>query len=338
MAGTGAGQAPTLEAVAARAGVSRATVSRVVNRSPRVSPEIVVAVEKAIAELDYVPNRAARMLASRRTLSIALIVPETTAKVFADPFFAAVVQGIALRLSDTEYTLTMLIASETNGEKTRRYLLGGNVDGALVVSHHSGDHSYAHLANTLPVVFGGRPLSPDERDSYFVDVDNEAGAYEATAHLIGRGRRAIATIAGPPDMPPGVDRLSGWRRALADAALSDALHETGDFSPESGTEAMLRLLARGEPIDAVFAANDQMAIGAYTVIHAAGLRIPEDIAVVGFDDDLFARSAAPTLTSVHQGPPELGARMAEVLVGLIEGTAMPRVTLMPTTLILRASS
>ncbi|NQX26524.1 LacI family DNA-binding transcriptional regulator [Microbacteriaceae bacterium VKM Ac-2854] len=338
MAGHAAGQAPTLEMVAARAGVSRATVSRVVNGSPRVAADIVAAVEKAVAELDYVPNRAARMLASRRTQSIALIVPESTARVFADPFFAAVVQGIAMRLAHTDYTLTMLIASETNGEKTRRYLLGGNVDGALVVSHHSGDHSYAQLANTLPIVFGGRPLSPDERDSYFVDVDNDAGAYDATAHLIERGRRSIATIAGPQDMPPGVDRLSGWRRALADAGLADTLLEHGDFSPESGTAAMQRLLDRDEPIDAVFAANDQMAIGAYSAILAAGLRIPEDVAIVGFDDDLFARTAAPPLTSVHQGPPELGARMAEVLVALLDGTTPPRVTLMPTTLVRRASS
>ncbi|NQX11796.1 LacI family DNA-binding transcriptional regulator [Microbacteriaceae bacterium VKM Ac-2855] len=336
--GLTSGQAPTLEAVAARAGVSRATVSRVVNGSPKVSPDIVEAVQKAILELDYVPNRAARMLASRRTLSIALIVPESTARVFADPFFAAVVQGIAMRLSDTEYTLTMLIASESNGEKTRRYLLGGNVDGALVVSHHSGDHSYAHLANTLPVVFGGRPLSPDERDSYYVDVDNAAGAADATAHLVATGRRSIATIAGPQDMPPGVDRLSGWRRALTDAGLSDALVEVGDFSPESGTAAMQRLLDRGEPIDAVFAANDQMAIGAYTAIYAAGLRIPEDIAVVGFDDDLFARSAVPALTTMHQSPPDLGARMAESLVALIAGHPVERVTLMPTTLVVRRSS
>ena len=134
---------PTLEMVAALAGVSRATVSRVVNGSLTVTPDIVEAVNRAIAELNYVPNRAARMLASRRTQAIALIVPESSAKVFADPFFAQLVQGVALHLADTEYTLTMLIESETNSEKTRRYLLGGNVDGALVVSHHTGDHSYA---------------------------------------------------------------------------------------------------------------------------------------------------------------------------------------------------
>jgi len=334
----GGGRSPTLEAVAARAGVSRATVSRVVNNAPQVAAEIVTAVQKAIAELDYVPNRAARMLASRRTQSIALIVPESTARVFADPFFAAIVQGAAMRLADTDYTLSMLIASETSGEKTRRYLLGGNVDGALVVSHHSGDHSYAALSNSLPIVFGGRPLSPDERDSYYVDVDNADGAAVATAHLIAGGRRRIATIAGPADMPPGVDRLIGWRSALTDAGLDDSLVEWGDFSPESGTEAMRRLLERDPSIDGLFAANDQMAVGAYAALREAGRRVPEDVAVVGFDDDIFARSAVPALSTVRQVPVDLGARMAELLTARIEGVDVDHRTLMPTELVVRASS
>lgn len=334
----GGGRSPTLEMVAARAGVSRATVSRVVNGAPQVAADIVAAVENAISELDYVPNHAARMLASRRTHSIALIVPESTARVFADPFFAAIVQGAAMRLADTDYTLSMLIASETGGEKTRRYLLGGNVDGAIVVSHHSGDHSYAALSDSLPIVFGGRPLSPDERGSYYVDVDNADGAAVATAHLIERGRRRIATIAGPADMPPGVDRLIGWRRVLSDADLDDNLVEWGDFSPGSGTEAMRRLLARDPSIDGVFAANDQMAVGAYAALREAQRRIPEDVSVVGFDDDLFARNAVPALTTVRQLPVELGARMAELLTARIEGSPVDHRTLMPTTLVARASS
>ena len=146
---------PTLEAVAALAGVSRSTVSRVVNGSPKVTPEVVETVTAAIAQLNYVPNRAARSLVTRRTQVIALVVPESTARVFADPFFASIVQGVALYLADTDYTLNMVIASETNPDKTRRYLMSGNADGALVVSHHSGDHSYAHLGHSLPIVFGG---------------------------------------------------------------------------------------------------------------------------------------------------------------------------------------
>jgi LacI family transcriptional regulator len=330
--------APTLEQVAARAGVSRATVSRVVNESPHVTDEAVAAVRAAIDALGYVPNRAARTLASRRTNAIALVVPESTAKVFADPFFASVVQGAALHLSDTEYTLNMMIASEANSEKTRRYLLGGNVDGALVVSHHTGDHSYAQLGRSLPVVFGGRPLSAEERGSYFVDVDNAAGAEKVTKHLIETGCRRVATIGGPQDMPPGVDRLAGWRRAIGEAGLRDDLVELGDFSPRSGAEAMARLLERGEDFDGVFVANDQMAAGALSVLRARGKRVPDDVAVAGFDGDVYGETSEPPLTTVVQPSVALGARMAEVLVARLEGRETERVTMMPIELVVRAST
>ncbi len=328
---------PTLEMVAALAGVSRATVSRVVNASPKVKPDVAKTVHEAIEALNYVPNRAARSLASRRTQAIALVVPESAARVFADPFFASVVQGIALHLAETDYTLNMIIASEAKPEKTRRYLLGGNVDGAIVVSHHSGDHSYAQLGQALPIVFGGRPLE-GEGDSYYVDVDNAAGARVATERLITAGRRTIATIAGPQDMPPGVDRLDGWAGALRDAGMDTSLVETGDFSPAAGAEAMRRLLARNEKIDGLFAANDQMAAGAYSVIRERGLSIPDDIAVVGFDDDNFGATATPPLTTIHQPAVEMGATMAEVLVKLIEGEQVDRVTWLETSLLVRESA
>ena len=254
---------PTLEMVAALAGVSRATVSRVVNDSPSVDPELAQSVRKAIEALDYTPNRAARSLAKRRANSVALIIPESTSKVFADPFFTTVVQGIAMYLTDTDFTLNMVIASEAKPEKTRSFLLGGNVDGALVVSHHSGDHSWTHLSGSLPMVFAGRPLVGAE-DAYYVEVENEAAACSATRLLTASGRRSIATIAGPQDMPPGIDRLAGWRTAVREAGLDDQLVEVGDFTLASGARAMQRLLDRGRPVDAVFAANDQMAAGAYT--------------------------------------------------------------------------
>jgi DNA-binding LacI/PurR family transcriptional regulator len=329
---------PTLEAVAALAGVSRATVSRVVNGSPKVTPEVVENVTAAIADLNYVPNRAARSLATRRTQVIALVVPESTVRVFADPFFASIVQGVALHLADTDFTLNMLISSETQPDKTRRYLMSGNVDGALVVSHHSGDHSYAHLSQSLPIVFGGRPLNNSEERSYFVDVDNVAAAESATEHLVNRKRRSIATIAGPQDMPPGLDRLSGWRKVMASHDLDQSLVEFGDFAPPSGTEAMRRLLERGVPIDALFAANDQMAAGAYAAILEAGLSIPDDIAVIGFDDDYYAMTTAPPLTTVHQPSIRMGASMAEVLVKRIENEPVDRVTILPSELVIRAST
>ncbi len=329
---------PTLEAVAALAGVSRATVSRVVNGSTKVTPEVVETVTKAIATLNYVPNRAARTLASKRTQVIALVVPESTARVFADPFFASIVQGAALQLAETEYTLNMLISSEFKADKTRRYLMGGNVDGALIVSHHSGDHSYAHLGQSLPVVFGGRPINESEQGSYFVDVDNVEGAAGATEHLIARGCRNIAIITGPQDMPAGLDRLTGWRKAMDAHGLDQSLIEYGDFTPASGREAMKRLLDRGVPIDGLFATNDQMAAGAYAAIYEAGLTIPDDIAVVGYDDDYFGLTATPPLTTVHQPSIGLGETMARVLVKLMSGDDVERVTMLPTELVVRQSA
>ena len=323
--------------VAALAGVSRATVSRVVNGAASVDPQLATSVQRAVKALNYVPNRAARTLASRRTYTVTLLVPESTSKVFADPFFAAVVEGVARYLNTTDYMLNMVTSPESNPEKTRRYLLGGNVDGVLVVSHHTGDHSWSHLNGSLPLVFAGRPLT-DTADAYFVEVDNEEGAATATNHLIAAGRRSIATIAGPQDMHPGVDRLAGWRAALVQAGLSDALVEAGDFTVASGAAAMRRLLERGRPIDGVFAANDQMAAGAYSVLKEHGLRIPEDVALVGFDDDYYATSLDPALTTIHHPVALLGGKMAEVLVDLIEGRPAEHVTRLPTSLVVRESA
>lgn len=323
--------------VAALAGVSRATVSRVVNGAASVDPQLATSVQRAVKALNYVPNRAARTLASRRTYTVTLLVPESTSKVFADPFFAAVVEGVARYLNTTDYMLNMVTSPESNPEKTRRYLLGGNVDGVLVVSHHTGDHSWSHLNGSLPLVFAGRPLT-DAADAYFVEVDNEEGAATATNHLIAAGRRSIATIAGPQDMHPGVDRLAGWRAALVQAGLSDALVEAGDFTVASGAAAMRRLLERGRPIDGVFAANDQMAAGAYSVLKEHRLRIPEDVALVGFDDDYYATSLDPALTTIHHPVALLGGKMAEVLVDLIEGRPAEHVTRLPTSLVVRKSA
>jgi DNA-binding LacI/PurR family transcriptional regulator len=330
--------APTLEMVAALAGVSRSTVSRVVNDSPKVTPEATDAVNRAIEALGYVPNRAARSLASRKTQALALVIPENTAKFFTDPFFASVIHGIAMHLASTDYTLSLLIASEANPEKTRRYLQGGNVDGALILSHHSDDISYRALARTLPVVFGGRPMSDEGTDNYVVDVDNIEAARIATRLLIERGHTRIATIAGRQDMAAGLDRVEGWRSALADAGLEPGPLEVGDFTVSGGANAMTRMLDGGEPFDALFGASDQMAFGALSVLRERGIRVPEDVAIVGFDNDDFAINASPTLTTVSQPSVALGERMAEVLVSLIAGEPIEKLTIMPTTIVTRESA
>ncbi|MCU1534135.1 MAG: LacI family transcriptional regulator [Glaciihabitans sp.] len=330
-------RAPTLEMVAALAGVSRSTVSRVVNDSPRVTADVIRSVNAAIEQLGYVPNRAARSLASRRTHTIALVIPENTAKFFADPYFASVIQGAAMFLASTDYTLTLLIASEANPEKTRRYLLGGNVDGALVLSHHSDDRSYAQLARNLPVVFGGRPMIETGSDHYIVDVDNVCAAQTATRYLIDHGRTRIATIAGPQDMSAGLDRSEGWRRALLAAGLSTDLHEVGDFTPPGGEQAMRRLLDRGEPIDAVFVASAQMASGALTVLRGRGISVPGQVAITTMDNDYYAQNSTPQLTTIDQPMGTQGALIAEVLVRLINGEQVDKLTIIPTSLIERDS-
>lgn len=329
--------APTLEMVAARAGVSRSTVSRVVNASPRVTPEALKAVNAAIAELGYVPNRAARTLASRRTLTIALVIPENTAKFFADPYFASVVQGVALYLSTTDYTLTLIIASEADPDKTRRYLQGGNVDGALVLSHHKDDRSYVQLARSLPVVFGGRPMSQEGEDNYIVDVDNVAASKVATQHLVDHGRRRIATITGPQNMAAGIDRVEGWRAALVEAGLEDDLVEVGDFTPEGGAEAMTRLLERGETFDGIFVASAQMASGALGVLAKKGIRVPDDLSMITMDNDYFSKNSTPPLTTIDQPATVQGTKIAEVLVRLMKGETVQKLTIIPTELIERAS-
>lgn len=329
------GPAPTLEMVAALAGVSRSTVSRVVNSSPKVTPEVIDAVNAAIARLGYVPNRAARMLASRKTDSIALVIPENTAKFFADPYFASVIQGVATFLSKTEYTLTLLIASETDPQKTRRYLRGGNADGALVLSHHSDDHSYVELGKTLPIVFGGRPMT--EGPNYVVDVDNVAAAATAVQYLVDHGKRSIATIAGPQDMAAGLDRLEGWRRTLDAAGLPATLFEAADFTPAGGALAMQRILATGQPFDGLFAASAQMASGALGVLRDHGLSVPAEVGVTTIDNDYYAKNATPPLTTVNQPSMQQGAKMAEVLVRIIDGETVDALTIMPTQLIERGS-
>jgi len=323
--------------VAALAGVSRSTVSRVVNSSPKVTQDAIVAVTRAIEELGYVPNRAARSLASRRTLTIALVIPENTARFFADPYFSSVIQGIATQLSPTEYTLTLLIASEADPEKTRRYLQAGNVDGAIILSHHTDDLSYAQLAHTLPIVFGGRPTGDEAGDAYVVDVDNVDAARTATQYLIDHGRTRLATIAGPQNMAPGIDRLQGWRDAARGAGLDVGVVEAGDFSPAGGAEAMRRILSRGVAIDGLFVASAQMASGALTALREAGLGVPGDVAITTIDDDYFSQNAMPPLTTVEQPTSLQGATLADTLVRLIAGEHVQRVTIVPTTLIERES-
>ncbi len=329
---------PTLEQVAARAGVGRGTVSRVVNGSPRVSAQAREAVLKAIDELGYVPNRAARALVTRRTDTVALVVAESDQRLFDEPYFAGIIRGIGNGLADTGLQLLLALArSPAEYGRLEDYLTTQHVDGVLLTSLHAEDPLPAKLeANGVPTVLGGRP--PGVSPVSYVDVDNRSGAREAVAHLIARGRRRIATIAGPQDMGVGIDRLAGYRDALAEAGLPEYV-EYGDFGQASGIAATERLLAAEPELDAVFAADDPMAFGALRVLRQHGRRVPDDVAVIGFDDSADAPLADPPLTTVHQSPEEMGREMARLLVSRIRGeTVDDPVVIMRPHLVVRESA
>ena len=329
--------AATIEEVAAAAGVSRSTVSRVVNGSTAVSPAALAAVERAIAELSYVPNRAARSLASRATMAIALVVPEDTTRFFGYPFFAAIVSGINARLSRSDYVLNLIIASDDPRDKTAAYVRSGAVDGAIVVSHHTSDTFIDRIAASVPVVYGGRPSRAREND-YYIDVDNTAGAYQATTYLVEKGFRRIAHISGPVSMPAGIDRLAGFRSALADAGMVPVAVEDGNFTADGGSAAMARILESGASFDALFVGSDLMARGALAVLARAGIDVPGDVSLIGFDDSPVATAVQPNLTTVRQPSHLQGQQMADVLLSLLAGGTPPHVTVLDTELIVRASA
>jgi DNA-binding LacI/PurR family transcriptional regulator len=312
----------TLEQVALLAGVSRATVSRVVNGSPKVSPDVRSDVQAAIDRLGYVPNRAARSLVTRRSDSIAVVITEPTGRLFSDPFFPRLLRGISSELAARDRQLILLMP-DSPSEETR-----------------TADYLPARLTEAgLPIVLVGRP--PKGARATYVDVDNRQGAQSAVAHLINNGRKVVATISGPLDMNAGIDRLNGYRDALADAGVTadPTLQAAGDFTQAGGAAAMQRLLTARPDIDGVFAASDLMAVGALTALAEAKRRVPKDVAVVGFDDSPVATSTTPQLSSVRQPIEEMGHEMARLLIGTVEAPdPVPRRVILATELVRRASS
>ncbi|MHB9854950.1 LacI family DNA-binding transcriptional regulator [Streptomyces sp. Tue6028] len=320
---TGTASRPTLEAVAERAGVSRATVSRVVNGGDGVREPLAERVRRAVEELGYVPNQAARSLVTRRHDAVAVVIAEPETRVFADPFFALQLRGISKELTAHDSQLVLLLTEGRDDHaRVGRYLAGGHVDGALVFSLHLDDPlpGLIHGAG-VPTVFGGRPGWGDgPRDAVpavYVDCDNRGGAREAVRHLVGLGRTRIAHITGALDQTSAVDRLDGFRDVMPDAGPE--LVVEGDFTPAGGERAMRRLLERCPDVDAVFAANDLTAAGALRVLREHGRRVPDDVAVIGFDDMLaVAEQTEPPLTTVRQDIEGMGRLMARLLLRRID--------------------
>ncbi|MGC4979067.1 MULTISPECIES: LacI family DNA-binding transcriptional regulator [unclassified Streptomyces] len=343
-------QAPTLEDVARVAGVSRATVSRVINGVRNVDPGIQEVVRQAIERTGYAPNRAARSLVTRRSQTVALIVSGAgdtpgeaqnafAARVFADPFFGRVVSGVVGYLRPRSmHPLLMFAESAETRSQVLADLRQGSADGALVVSTHADDPLPALLADAgLPAVLFARPSRP-VRLSY-VDLAHREGARLAAEHLLNRGCRRIVTVTGPLGVAASQDRLAGFRDTMARSGHPYVPVAEGGFTLDSGMAAMSGLLSEHPDVDGVFAANDLMAQGVCQLLRERGRQVPDDVAVVGFDDSSVAVTCRPPLTTVRQPVEEMAAAMAALLDEHIQGVRTePTSLIFDPELVVRASA
>ncbi|GII42270.1 LacI family DNA-binding transcriptional regulator [Planotetraspora phitsanulokensis] len=318
---------PTLEDVARVAGVSRATVSRVINGIRNVAPDIQETVQRAIAATGYVPNRAARSLVTRRTGSVALVVSGAggdegaepfESQVFADPFFGRVAGGAVAFLRPRGIHPVLMFAETAHArDQVIGYLRQGSADGALLVSTHGEDPLPRLIVEAgLPAVLWARPARPTPIS--YVDLSHRAGAELAADRLVARGCRRVATISGPFDVRASQDRLSGFQDAMARYGHPYIPGVEGNFTHDSGEAGMHRLLAEHPDIDGVFAANDLMAQGALLALREHGRAVPDDVAVIGFDDSSAATACRPQLTTVRQPMEDMAGEMARLLLAHIE--------------------
>ncbi len=326
------GRRPTLEQVARVAGVSRATVSRVVNRVESVDPDIRAAVERAIAEVGYVPNRAARSLVTGRTGTVGLVVSEPrraaeggplASHVYADPFFGRIVAGILGELGPRRVHPMLIHVDSAPARAELLARLGqGDIDGVALVSVWPDDPLPGLLdASGAPAVMFTRAARPAPVS--YVDVAHGHGARLAADRLRARGCRRVVTVAGPAQLPAGQDRLAGFREAMARHGQPDVPSAEGGFTVAGGQQAMARLLAEAPDLDGVFAGNDLMAQGALLTLAGRGRRVPGEVAVVGFDDSSVALACRPPLTTVRQPVEEMAAEVARLLLARIEDPAQP---------------
>lgn len=330
----------TLEDIAKQAGVSRSTVSRVVNENPNVSDKVRERVLQVIQNTGYHPNAAARTLASQRSWMMGLVLPHSVSFFFTDPFYPHLTKGVAQGCNQNNYTLALFLVDTKEDEDNvfPRIARRGLLDGVLIQAGHHGDQQLTHrlIDSDIPLVVIGRPFH-SENVSY-IDIDNVNAASTAASHLIQLGYKRIGMIAGPALSTVGLDRKKGYLDALTqrDRGVDESLIVEGDFTEMGGYYAMQKMLA-AKP-DAVFAASDIMAIGAMRAAREAGLRIPEDIAFVGFDDLPLASISDFQLTTVRQPVLQLGIKAVDLLIDLIENGPQPaRRIIMDTQLVIRSS-
>jgi DNA-binding LacI/PurR family transcriptional regulator len=330
---------PTIEDVARAAGVSRSTVSRVLNGGLHVRPEAISRVNKAVGALGYSVNQAARNLASGRTGSVAFVVSEQHEHLFGDPNFGVLVRTFSRELRRRGQHLLITTAQDYGEEAfLGGYLTAGHVDGVLFALPREGEELLERVARSgLPLVVQGQPLGYEQELSW-VAADEEAAAFEAVSYLLRRGCSRIGTITGPLNTSSGRRRLAGYRRAVG-TGLPRGLEVSGDWSPASGRRGIRRLLGRHPDMDGLFVASDLMAVAAMAELRELARRIPEDVAVVGFDDSAAAVMAETPLTTIHQSFEQSAVEAVRILNELIAAPdSGPKHVLMPTRLVRRRSA
>lgn len=324
----------TLAMVAETAGVSPSTVSRILTGHARVSDDKRRAVEEAIERLQYQPNVLARGLAQGRTLSVGVLTQDINS-----PFYGEALRGIEDALVGTGIVPLFVSGHWNVNDEAERmsHLLSRRVDGIVVLTGRLTDAQLSEYSQRVPLVVTGRGVKG--RNIVSLRVDDFKGAYRATRHLIELGHRRIAHIAGPQDHADSVERLRGWRAALEEAgiAFDRGLLAYADFHEPGGALAIKQLLESRQSFTAVFASNDQTAVGARLALYQRNIRVPEDVSLVGFDDLPGSRYVIPPLTTIHQPVYELGQAAARALLKLIEGSRT-RVTLPEPQLVVREST
>ncbi|WP_100443971.1 LacI family DNA-binding transcriptional regulator [Glycomyces xiaoerkulensis] len=328
---------PTINDVAAASGVSRGTVSRVLNGKGNVSLAAEMAVRRAVTETGYVVNRAARSLKTSRTGSIVMVLSEPQERLFEDPNFSVLMRVATNQLADRDMSLVLMIAGDDGGRnRVARYLRGGHADGALLISTHAGDPLLEAIERSdVPAVACGAVLGRESVIPY-ASADDRGGARQITEYLVSQGRSKIGMITGPLDTPGGSLRLEGFTGVLGRKATKRTVVH-GDYTQAGGEAAMRKLLEAVPDLDAVFVASDLMAAGALQALHAAGRRVPDDVAVAGFDDSAIATATRPMLTTVRQPLAKVAEETVRILIARLDGRELESVVL-PTELIIRDSA
>ena len=330
----------TIADIARLAEVSPATVSRVINGQIGARSKIKQRVMQVIEETGYQPNSVAQTLALQRSSLIGLIFPNSVSSVLSQQYYIKTIESVTLACNQHNYNLVLFLSQSAADEEKvfAKVSRPGMLDGLIAnVGCLNGDRLIPLVKEAkIPVVLAGRN---DALDAFsYVDIDNMHAAFNAVQHLLSLGRKRIATITGPLSVTDGCDRLEGYRRALLGRGISvdEEIIVEGDYSERTGYYAARRLLTKD--IDGIFAANDEMAIGAIRAVQEAGRSVPKDIAIIGFDDIAAASTMIPALTTVRQPLGTFGNKLVELLIDRIEHPEKtPRKILLDTELIIRQS-